>query len=74
VQEVLINVNSLVKHFDVVERGIIGRKKVGEVHAIDSVSFNIHRGETLGLVGESGLARRQLARYCCILKNPHRAQ
>ncbi|MGA2785349.1 MAG: oligopeptide/dipeptide ABC transporter ATP-binding protein [Candidatus Bathyarchaeia archaeon] len=69
-QEVLINVNSLVKHFDVVERGIIGRKKVGEVHAIDSVSFNIHRGETLGLVGESGCGKTTTGKVLLYLEEP----
>jgi oligopeptide/dipeptide ABC transporter ATP-binding protein len=53
----LLQVKSLVKYFDVVERGILRRKKVGEVHAVDHVTFHIMPGETLGLVGESGCGK-----------------
>ena len=38
------------------------RRRVGEVRAVDDVSFTIHRGETLGLVGESGCGKTTLAR------------
>ena len=69
-QETLIKVNSLVKHFDVIERGIIGRKKIGEVHAVDSVSFNIQRGETLGLVGESGCGKTTTGKVLLYLEEP----
>ncbi|HMK83552.1 MAG TPA: oligopeptide/dipeptide ABC transporter ATP-binding protein [Candidatus Bathyarchaeia archaeon] len=69
-QEALIKVNSLVKHFDVIERGIIGRKKIGEVHAIDGVSFNIQPGETLGLVGESGCGKTTTGKVLLYLEEP----
>ncbi|HKM50305.1 MAG TPA: oligopeptide/dipeptide ABC transporter ATP-binding protein [Candidatus Bathyarchaeia archaeon] len=69
-QEALIKVDSLVKHFDVIERGIIGRKKIGEVHAVDSVSFNIQRGETLGLVGESGCGKTTTGKVLLYLEEP----
>ena len=53
----LVKVENLVKHFPVYKRGIILRKKSGEVHAIDGVSLTINEGETLGLVGESGCGK-----------------
>lgn len=53
----LLQVKSLVKYFDVVERGIFRRKKVGDVHAVDHVTFHIMPSETLGLVGESGCGK-----------------
>lgn len=68
--EALVQVNSLVKHFNVIERGIIGRKKVGEVHAIDNVSFDIKRGETLGLVGESGCGKTTTGKVLLYLEEP----
>lgn len=68
--EALVRVNSLVKHFDVVERGIVSRRKVGEVHAIDNVSFAIQRGETLGLVGESGCGKTTTGKVLLYLEEP----
>ncbi len=55
-QEILIKVKNLKKYFPV-RRGIIFQRNVGTVHAVDDVTFNIYRGETLGLVGESGCGK-----------------
>ena len=57
----LVKVNNLVKHFPVT-RGVILQRKVGAVRAVDGVSFYIDRGETLGLVGESGCGKTTVGR------------
>ncbi len=66
----ILQVNSLVKHFDVLERGILRKKLIGEVHAVDNISFNIFRGETLGLVGESGCGKTTAGKVILYLERP----
>ena len=51
--EPLLRVEGLVKHFPLTQ-GLLFRKHVGDVKAVDDVSFDLRRGETLGIVGESG--------------------
>jgi oligopeptide/dipeptide ABC transporter ATP-binding protein len=60
-QEVLLEVKNLVKHFPI-RQGIIFTKQVGAVQAVDDISFNVHKGETLGLVGESGCGKTTTGR------------
>jgi oligopeptide transport system ATP-binding protein len=62
--EPLLSVKDLRKHF-AVKGGILARE-VDRVHAVDGVSFDIARGETLGLVGESGCGKSTTGR--CILR------
>jgi oligopeptide/dipeptide ABC transporter ATP-binding protein len=61
----LLVVTDLEKHFPV-SQGIIFRKQIGAVKAVDGVSLSVREGETLGIVGESGCGKSTLAR--CILK------
>ncbi len=51
--ETLIEVKNLKMHFPVIE-GIVFQKAIAHVKAVDDISFSIKKGETLGLVGESG--------------------
>jgi oligopeptide/dipeptide ABC transporter ATP-binding protein len=55
--EPLVKVDNLVKYFPVYERGIVTRKKVGDVHAVDGLALTIERAQTVGLVGESGCGK-----------------
>jgi oligopeptide/dipeptide ABC transporter ATP-binding protein len=64
----LVVVRDLVKHFPV--RGGILQRTVGQVQAVDGVSFDIKRGETLGLVGESGCGKTTVGRLILRLIEP----
>jgi len=64
----LLSVKGLVKHFPV-KRGLLQRT-VGQVHAVDGVSFDIAPGETLGLVGESGCGKSTAGKAILKLVDP----
>ena len=67
--EVLVDVQNLVKYFPVTA-GILFQKKVADVKAVDDVSFKIHKGETLGMVGESGCGKTTVGRTMLQLYKP----
>jgi len=67
-KEVLLSVDKLVKHFPIY-RGVFQRQ-VGAVHAVDGVSFDVYKGETLGLVGESGCGKSTTGRTILQLYKP----
>jgi oligopeptide transport system ATP-binding protein len=66
--DVLLRVENLVKHFPI-HRGLLQRQ-VGAVRAVDNVSFWVKRGETLGLVGESGCGKSTTGRAILQLYPP----
>ena len=61
----LVEVRGLAMHFPITE-GVLFSRKIGDVKAVDGVDFSIGRGETLGLVGESGCGKTTTGR--CILR------
>ena len=65
----IIEVNNLYKFFPVKE-GIIRQKVKGNIHAVDNISFKVYKGETLGLVGESGCGKTTTARMLLRLDKP----
>jgi oligopeptide/dipeptide ABC transporter ATP-binding protein len=64
----LLEVNNLKKYFPI--RGGIFWKEVGRIYAVDDVSFSINKGETLGLVGESGCGKTTVGRTIINLYKP----
>jgi peptide/nickel transport system ATP-binding protein len=67
--DALLQVTDLQKYFPV-KRGIIFQKRVGDVQAVDGVSFSVSSGETLGLVGESGCGKSTTGRLVTRLLEP----
>ncbi len=65
----LVEVRNLKKYFPVTE-GIVVQRTVAEVKAVDGVSFDIRKGETLGLVGESGCGKTTTGRCLLRLEKP----
>ncbi len=71
--EPLIEVRDLVKHFPLT-RGIVFQRQIGAVQAVDGVSFDVRRGETLGIVGETGCGKSTTARLLVRLLDPTSGQ
>ncbi|MEV4300057.1 ABC transporter ATP-binding protein [Microbispora rosea] len=67
--ESILEVRDLVKHFPLTQ-GIVVKRQVGAIKAVDGVSFDLHRGETLGVVGESGCGKSTLAKLLMALERP----
>jgi len=69
--ETLLRVENLVKHFEI-RGGLLGVSTIGAVRAVDGVSFDVRKGETLGLVGESGCGKTTLGKVILRLSGPRR--
>jgi oligopeptide/dipeptide ABC transporter ATP-binding protein len=69
VTEKILEIVDLVKHYPVTQ-GVVFKKTIGHVQAVDGVSLDLHRGETLGVVGESGCGKSTLARVLLNLERP----
>jgi len=69
----LLEVRGLAMHFPITE-GMVLSRKVGEVKAVDGIDFAIARGETLGLVGESGCGKTTTGRCILRLEKPTQGQ
>ncbi|MCE7082146.1 ABC transporter ATP-binding protein [Streptomyces sp. ST2-7A] len=68
-REPILEVRDLVKHFPLT-RGVLFRRQVGAVKAVDGISFELFRGETLGIVGESGCGKSTVAKLLMNLEQP----
>jgi oligopeptide/dipeptide ABC transporter ATP-binding protein len=71
--EPVLSVRNLVKHFPIRSKGLI-RRKIGDVHAVCDVSFDIHDRETLCIVGESGCGKTTTGRLVLNLIQPSAGQ
>ncbi|MGP4019761.1 ABC transporter ATP-binding protein [Saccharopolyspora sp. 5N708] len=67
--EPILQVRDLVKYFPVTQ-GVVFKRTIGHVRAVDGVSFDLSRGETLGVVGESGCGKSTLAQVLMRLEKP----
>jgi len=67
--DTMIRVENLKKHFPIT-RGLLFSRQVGAVRAVDNVSFTIKKGETLGVVGESGCGKSTTGRAILHLEKP----
>ncbi len=66
--EVILQAENLVKYYPI-KAGVL-RRTVGHVKALDGVSFELYKGETLGIVGESGCGKSTLGRMLMRLEEP----
>ncbi|GHC48492.1 ABC transporter ATP-binding protein [Streptomyces flavofungini] len=65
--EPILQVRNLVKHFPLTQ-GIIVKRQIGAVKAVDGISFDLYQGETLGIVGESGCGKSTVAKLLMTLE------
>ncbi|MFF7284209.1 ABC transporter ATP-binding protein [Streptomyces griseorubiginosus] len=67
--EPILDVGGLVKHYPLTQ-GVLFKRQVGAVKAVDGVDFTLHKGETLGIVGESGCGKSTVAKMLVNLERP----
>jgi len=65
-----LDVKNLVKHFPIQTPGVLFKKQVGVIHAVDGISFSVDKGTTFGLVGESGCGKTSTSRAILYLDPP----
>ncbi|MEI7029279.1 ATP-binding cassette domain-containing protein, partial [Streptomyces pratensis] len=65
----ILQVRGLAKHYPLTQ-GILFKRQIGAVRAVDGVDFDLHAGETLGIVGESGCGKSTVARMLVHLERP----
>ncbi|WP_369205609.1 ABC transporter ATP-binding protein [Streptomyces sp. PU-14G] len=68
-REPILEVRDLVKHFPLTQ-GVLFKRHVGAVKAVDGISFDLYPGETLGIVGESGCGKSTVAKLLMNLEAP----
>ncbi|GAA1925658.1 dipeptide ABC transporter ATP-binding protein [Streptantibioticus ferralitis] len=68
-REAILEVRGLVKYFPLT-RGILVKKQIGAIKAVDGVDFDLYQGETLGIVGESGCGKSTVAKLLMRLEQP----
>ncbi len=69
-EQTALEITGLTKHFPVYAKGVLIKTKIGDIHAVDNVSFSLNKGETFGLVGESGCGKTTVARCALYLEVP----
>ncbi len=67
--DILLDVRGLKKHFPILGGGVF-RRPIGWIKAVDGIDFFIHKGETLGLVGESGCGKTTTGKCVLYLEEP----
>jgi oligopeptide transport system ATP-binding protein len=67
--EALLEIRDLTKHFPLTQ-GIVFKRTIGHVRAVDGVDLTMHRGETVGLVGESGCGKSTVSKLLVALEKP----
>ncbi len=70
----ILELRDLRKWFPIKEQGFIGSKQVANVKAVDGVNLNVYKGETLGLVGESGCGKTTTGKVIVKLETPTTGQ